>query len=296
MDFIGIGIFAGLSLFLAAWIALQVRAAGAAHRFIQNLQAQDPFYVSPRWVDIDFQWGKAGETVQKWQRCILFVGHKRLAIYPYPPKPDSAPILNIEPQELRGFWRPLAYHDKRNELWLHADFVQHWQILKLRAYRSVMYDIVRALKEISSPEQVKAYRRQRPYLHQGPSPVLPAKQSLTGEWELFNPVELYLMPLHLVILKEGIVQRVLDIAAVQSIAALKRMEGGEPVGVLRFSHDGEIFAFATNDYETWANTIAEAAKRSLEEPVMQKAKNKTGDWDDIDEEEELPLQENQRSL
>lgn len=282
MDFIGIGIFASLSLSLATWIGLEMRASGIAYRFIKNLQAQDPFYVSPRWVNIDFHWSNVGEKEQKWRRCILFIGHKRLAIYPYPPKADSTPIFDIDPQDLRGFWRPLPYHDNRNELWIHADSLHHWQILKLRTYRNVMYDIVRALKEISSEEQVKAYRRQRPYPHKGPSVVLPAKQSLTGEWEVFNAVELYLMPLHLVILKDGIVQRVLDVAAVQNIAALKRLEGGEPSGILRFSHDGEIFAFASNDYEDWAKMIAEAAKRSLEEPVMQKTKSKTGDWDDVD--------------
>ena len=295
MQLFSILLVAGILFALMGWIILQIREAGMAYRFIQDLKAQDPFYVSPRWVDIDFQWGKAGESIKKWQKCILFIGHKRLAIYPYPPKTDSQPLVSIDPQELRGFWRPQAYHDAQNEVWIHGEAVQHWQILKLRAYRGVMADIVRALKEVSSPEQIQAYRRRRPYPHKDPSAVLPAKQSLTGEWELFNPVELYLMPLHLVIMKEGLIQRVLDISAVQSIAALKRMEGGEPVGILRFSHDGEIFAFATNDYEAWATAIAEAAKRSLEEPVMQKAKSKTGDWEDVDSIEESAYPDTEQS-
>lgn len=282
MDVIVIALFAGLGLSVTGWITLQVREAGKAYRFVKDLQAQNPFYVSPRWVDIEFQWGRAGETVKKWQRCILFIGHKRLAIYAYPPKVDASPIVSIEPQELRGFWRPLAYHDARNEVWIHAESLQHWHLLKLRAWRAVMTEVIRALKEVSSIEQVKAYRRRRPYPHQGPASVLPAKQSLTGEWELFNPVELYLMPLHLVIMKEGVIQRVLDVEAIQEIAALKRMEGGEPVGIVRFKHDGEAFAFASNDYEDWASTIAEAAKRSLEEPVMQKQKSKEDDWEDVD--------------
>jgi hypothetical protein len=282
VEFIGIGTAVGVGVTIAGWIAYQIRSAGKAYRFIKNLQAQDPYYVSPRWADIDFQWGKAGEYVPEWKKAILFIGHKRIAIYPYPPKEDSQPIVSIDPQELRGFWRPKAYHDERNEVWIHAESVEHWGILKLRTWKSVMQDIIRALKEVHSPEQVKAYRRSRPYPHLGPSPVLPAKQSLTGEWELFNAVELYLMPLHLVIMKEGILQRVLHIEAVQNIAALKRMEGGEPVGIVRFVHDEENFAFATNEYEAWASSIAEAAKRSLEEPMMQKQKSKEGDWDDVD--------------
>lgn len=283
MEFIGIYVVIGLTLLIAAWIAIQVREAGMAYRFVKNLEAQNPHYVSPRWTDIEFQWSRPGEIVEKWQRCILFIGHKRVSIYPYPPKIDSQPILSIDPQELRGFWRPQAYHDERNEVQIHAESLHHWGILKLRTWRAVMADIIRALKEVHSPEQVKAYRRRRPYPHKDPAIVLPAKQSLTGEWELFNPVELYLMPLHLVIMKAGIIQRVLHIEAIQDIAALKRMEGGEPTGVIRFFHDGETFAFASNDYEAWATAIAEAAKRSLEEPVMQKQKGKDEDWEDVDE-------------
>jgi hypothetical protein len=282
VEFIGIGVVGGITASLAGWIAYQLRQARKADRFIMELRAQDPFYVGSEWSRIDFQWGVAGEVVPKWQKCILFIGHKRLAIYPYPPKLDSQPIVSIDTQELRGFWRPMVYQDGKNEVWIHAESVQHWGILKIRAWKEVMQAIIRAMKAVSTEQQVKAYRRSRPYPHLGPSPVLPAKQSLTGEWELFNAVDLYLMPLHLVILKEGIIQRVLHIKAIQNIAALKRMEGGEPVGIVRFVHDEENFAFATNDYEAWASAIAEAAKRSLEEPVMQKQKSKGDDWDDVD--------------
>jgi hypothetical protein len=281
VEFIGIGVVGGITVSLAGWIAYHVRRLDMAHSFIKDLEVQNPYYISPS-TGIEFQWGMAGEAVPKWQKALLFIGHKRLAIYPYPPKPDSQPLVSIDPQELRGFWRPSIYQDGRNEVWIHVESLQHWGILKIRTWKPVMQDIIRALKEVHSPEQVKAYRRSRPYPHLGPSPVLPAKQSLTGEWELFNAVELYLMPLHVVILKEGIIQRVLHIEAVQNIAALKRMEGGEPVGIVRFVHDEEHFAFATNDYEAWASAIAEAAKRSLEEPVMQKQKSKEDDWDDVD--------------
>jgi hypothetical protein len=282
MEFIGIWVVGGLTATLAAWITYQVRQLDKVHHFVQTLKVQNPYYVSENGASVDFQWGVAGEYVPEWQKAILFIGHKRIAIYPYPPKEDSQPLVSIDTQELRGFWRPTIYHEKKNEVWIHAESMQHWRILKLKAWKSDMQAVIRGLKEVHSPEQVKAYRRSRPYPHLGPAPVLPAKQSLTGEWELFNAIELYLMPLHLVILKEGIIQRVLHIEAVQNIAALKRMEGGEPVGIVRFVHDEENFAFATNDYEAWASAIAEAAKRSLEEPVMQKQKSKGDDWDDVD--------------
>jgi hypothetical protein len=293
MEFIGIYVVIGITLLLAAFIAVQLRQVNQIQNFLKNLEIQNPYYLSPYWADIEYQWGMAGETIPKWQRGIVFIGHKRLSIYPYPPKADSQPIVSIDPQELRGFWRPDAYHDGRNDVWIHAESLEHWGILKLRTWRGIMADIIRALKEVHSPEQVKAYRRRRPYLHKDPALVLPAKQSLTGEWELFKPVEIYLMPLHLVIMKAGIIQRVLHIEAIQDIAALKRMEGGEPTGVIRFSHDGETFAFATNEYETWAKSIAEAAKRSLEEPVMQKQKSKDDEWEDVDIIEESAYSESE---
>jgi hypothetical protein len=45
--------------------------------------------------------------------------------------------------------------------------------------------------------------------------------------------------------------------------------------------EGEKLAYAVKDYEVVAAAISEAAKRSLEEPVMQKQKKK----DEYDDEE-----------
>ena len=42
----------------------------------------------------------------------------------------------------------------------------------------------------------------------------------------------------------------------------------------------ESLAFAMNDYEVWAADLAEAAKRTLEEPVMRKGKGKDDDEDE----------------
>ena len=72
-----------------------------------------------------------------------------------------------------------------------------------------------------------------------------------------------------------------NFSKIQDIGALKRMEGGKPEGLIRFFVDNELRAFAIDDYERWAELLATASKRTLEEPVMRKRKSK--DDDDIDD-------------
>ncbi len=52
---------------------------------------------------------------------------------------------------------------------------------------------------------------------------------------------------------------------------------------MRFRAEEEPFAFALPDYEHFAQTLAEAAKRTLETPLEQKRKGKEYDDDDWDE-------------
>ena len=174
-----------------------------------------------------------------------------------------------------------------NTIWIHAEIGTGWHILKLRLYQYDMQKLVRALKEISTPEQVTAYRRRRPYIHEGLVTAFPAHQTITGAWELDSPVQLYLMPLFLVILRDNHVQEKIDLSNIQDIGALKRMEGGKPEGLIRFFVDNELRAFAIDDYEQWAELLATASKRTLEEPVMRKRKSKDndGEFDDWDEDE-----------
>jgi len=58
------------------------------------------------------------------------------------------------------------------------------------------------------------------------------------------------------------------------------MEGGKPDGLVRFNADDVTYAFALDEYETWAADLAEAAKRTLEDPVERKRKSKDDDEDE----------------
>lgn len=245
------------------WLML-IGAAGGKASYIYRHQFQ---YT----IDTPFS------TENKWQKSLLFITHKRMAVYHYP---KLQPAYTLQLQELRGFWRPQKYTEGNNEMWIHAQIGVTWHIIKLRLYKSQMQKLVRAMKAIATEAQTKAYRRRRPYIHRDPVPAHPAKQNLHGAWELDAPVNLYIMPLHLVIFHGEEVYNSLDLTTVQNIAALKRMEGGKPDGLVRFTAGEEEFAFALDDYEAWASDLAEAAKRTLEEPVERKRKGKDDEDDD----------------
>lgn len=244
-------------------------------RLIIELEAQNPLYCDNPWNISQYQVGKPGAKAGRWQRAVLVVTAKRLVIYDLG---DAQPVFTIMPHEIQGFWRPRKYRSGSNEIWIHAQIGVRWHILKVRLWQTAMMSLVRALKAVATDAQVNAYRRRRPYIHRGPSRAYPAEQNLQGAWELNKVVELYLMPLSLVVLYKGTVQSVYDLSTIQSIAALKRMEGGSPDGLLRFMVGAHLqLAFALDEYEAWATDLAEAAKRTLEEPLLRKRKTKAED-------------------
>jgi hypothetical protein len=211
------------------------------------------------------------------QKNLLLITHKRMALYHYP---QVEPLFTIQPHELRGFWRPEKYNDALNEMWIHAQIGLTWHILKVQLYKFEMQKLVRAMKAIATEEQVKGYRRHRPHVHRDPCTAFPATQNLHGAWELDAPVNLYIMPLELVIFHGQEVHDTIELALIQNIAALRRMEGGKPDGLVRFMVESETYAFALDNYEAWASDLAEAAKRTLEEPVERKRKGKDEDEDE----------------
>lgn len=286
MEFIGIGITGLLVSIGSIWGYIEVRRSGRIARLLDNLKQYDPLFLTDRWDREYFRFEMAGADETKWERAIILVTHKRIAIYPF--IPDDADkvraFVTIQPNEIRGFWRPVKYMSGDNIMWIHAQIGEQWQILKLKLNQYDMQALVRAIKEISTSEQITAYRRRRPYIHEGLVTAFPAHQTLTGAWELNPPVQLYLMPLFLVILRDNRVLEQFELAKIQDIGALKRMEGGKPEGLIRFFLENELRAFAIDDYERWAELLATASKRTLEEPVMRKRKSKDGedefdDWD-----------------
>jgi hypothetical protein len=243
----------------------------------KQLNLSELLFVNHDWEYFQFSVQPPGFAAAKLQKGLLVITHKRIAVYQFP---QPEPLFTIQPHELRGFWRPQKYSDNINEIWIHAQIGLTWHILKLRLHKSSMQAVVRSVKAIATEEQIKAYRRARPYIHREPIRAFPAQQNLHGAWELDAPVNLYLMPLLLVIFQSGEVHDTLELAAIQNIAALRRMEGGKPDGLVRFNADDATYAFALDEYETWAADLAEAAKRTLEDPVERKRKSKDDDEDE----------------
>jgi len=250
-------------------------AANALAREI-GLQAGTVFTLHP-W-DGKWQRVQINDAVTAWKPFIVALRQTELALYHRsPPRIDL--WLAMPLSDLRWFGRPQPYHSDINEIWLHFEHAGRWSIVKIRMGPTHMREFVRALKLVVPSELVSAYRRRRPYIHAGPVLAYPAHQDIHGAWSLEAPLHLYLMPLFLVVLDQASVLRKIPLEQVQQVGSLRRLDQPDAHGLVRFQIEGETMAFALDGYEVFAAQLAEAAKRTLEEPVLQKQKKK----DDEDE-------------
>lgn len=264
-------------------IVRQVRYYDKAMRFHKTISAQNPLFSLGAFSSQYSVTTLNGES-NKWHDCIIALTDQDITLYPLTHKMEERHRFPLD--GLRWFGRPVKYHNKdRNELWMHFEQDGEWKLVKLRIWRSSMQDLIRALKTVTPPELVKAYRRHRPYIHQGPITAHPAEQDIYGAWSLDQPLSLYVMPLHVVILRGTQVLRLLPLERIWQIAALRRLDEPEADGLVSLNFEGEKLAYAVKDYETVAAAISEASKRSLEEPVMQKQKKKD-DYDEVDHDED----------
>jgi hypothetical protein len=224
----------------------------------------------------------------RWQPFIIALTPSQVAIYDGTPGTQE-PCFTLAPDQLRWFGRPQKYHGGRNDIWLHVEIDQQWVVVKLRLYRYAMQDVVRALKAIATPEQVTAYRRRRPYIHYGPVTAQPIDQDMLGAWVLHEPVSLYLMPSHLVVLDGVTVRQAIPLETIQAVSAVRRADRWRAAGLVRFQADGQPLAFALQPYEAFANALGEAARRTLEDPVewLARKKKKPTLADDLDDDEDF---------
>ncbi|MFN8564566.1 MAG: hypothetical protein U0703_23760 [Anaerolineae bacterium] len=178
---------------------------------------------------------------------------------------------------LTGCWfgRPVKYHEGRNEILaaLRAGGRRH--LVKMRMTRYLLADVARALKQIAELPLITAYRRRRPYVHFGPVPVEPAEEDIHGAWTLDLPITLYLTPLHVVLLRAGQVERLIPLEQVQKVTAMRRIDRPKVDGLCCLSDRRETVAFARK-LRSAGGAIAEAARRRLEEPLLQKAEGQEG--------------------
>lgn len=266
-------------LMIVAW--RQIRHLEAVNAFIAELKsAEGSLLCFQPWNGAYELSALNGETLKKGQVFILSIKTDQIAMYdPKPAKPEQ--IYSFAPGQVRWFGRPQKYHDGVNEIWLHLEVGTGWHLLKLHMGRAYMHDAVRVLKSVLPPALVTAYRRQRPYIHYGPVFVQPAHQDIHGSWTLQPPLHLYLMPLFLLVMDKLEVLRKIPLETIQQIGALRRLDRPDTQGgLVRFQIEGEKMAFALGEYEVFAASLAEAAKRTLEEPVLQKQKKKEEDYDE----------------
>lgn len=256
---------------LRDWLAY-VLLNRPAWNLYREIRAGDPLLViPPGWTKYRITTIGAVSDPRK-RKCVLAVTEQGIATYPH--QREMSVDYSCLPGELRWFGRPVKYHRGTNEIVIHAEIADQWQVLQMWLGRYDMQKLIRAMKAIATPEQVKAYRRRRPYIHHGPLLAEPAHQTITGEWELAKPVTLYLTPSHLTILEDTRVLRAIPLEKVQRIQAMHRLDAPKANGLVRFQVEGETMAFAADDHRALAADLAEAAKRTLEEPVLQKRKSK----------------------
>lgn len=276
-----LGFFGAVGAWSAASVARSVRQGRRTRHLIEGLQGADP---APVWVHDPM--GRATQEVINGARTrsrpfLIAFDVARVSIYALHTDPPSP--FTFVPAELRWFGRPEKYASGMNTLWLHVERSGTWHRIALRLSRERMMALVRALKAIATPEQVTAYRRRRPYIHVGPLPAHPASQDLLGAWTLEPACALYLMPSHLVVLDGERVARALPLEQLQKISATRRLDQPGGAGLVRFECGTERLAFTLDDHEGFAASLAEAAKRTLEDPVAWERKKKKAIEPDDDE-------------
>jgi hypothetical protein len=215
----------------------------------------------------------------RWTNAMVFVTSKHIVAYPT--RGADTPLFEALGHEIEGFWRPQKYLDGINGIEIHANAGGRWTILKVRLYRARMEALVRALKALVVDEDiVRAYRQRRPYIYRPPADAQQAEQDLYGMWEHGTKMRVYLTPSMLVLLgADDTVERIIRLREIQNVRALNHEDGESGGGLVTFNvtGTGEEVAIAVDDHETWARSIATAAKCTLEDPLERKRKGKAAD-------------------
>lgn len=226
---------------------------------------------------------------RRWSRVLLYVNDEHITIYRR--IGTETPIFHCLGHEVKGFWRPRIYQDGINSIEIHANVGGVWTILKVRLTRSRMMALVRALKTFVDEDAERSYRQRRPYIYRPPAPAQLATQDIYGMWHYEREFNVYLNPASLIFLGEGdTVERVINLRHLQNIRILRSKEDNVERGLVCFrvttpddDSAGEDVAISVDDYSAWAESIALAARRTLEEPITRKRKSKKASAPDADD-------------
>lgn len=191
----------------------------------------------------------------------------------YPLRKGQQPFI-FTPGQLRWYGRPHKYQPGSNTMQIHIEQCGGWFVVELKMSRTIMAQWVRVMKQIAADDLNTAYRRRRPYIHYGPLYAHPAEQDIYGAWTVFPPLTLYLTPLDLVLLDGPAVIKHFPLQQIQNIRAGRRLDAPTDDGLVQFTIQGNKVAFTTPRFVELAEALAEAAKRSLEMPLLPKSKPK----------------------
>jgi hypothetical protein len=277
-------LWALLGLSFVAGLALYIVYEQRQNERLKRLRPPNTVLAQPARIRVS----SPSQPVKRWTRAHLFVTDKHIVAYAR--HGGDTPLFHCFAHEIEGFWRPVKYHDGINGIEIHADAGGQWKIAKIRLSKSRMMALVRALKGLVDEDIVRAYRQRRPYIYRPPAPAHLATQDIHGLWTYERAFRLYLTPSRLVFLSDDDrVERIIRLRDIQNIRVLKRADSDTDGGLVCFSlpDRGEDIALSVEEYEAWAQSIATAARRTLEEPIARKRKGKAlddlldddADWD-----------------
>ncbi|HEX2908602.1 MAG TPA: hypothetical protein VHO69_17150 [Phototrophicaceae bacterium] len=153
----------------------------------------------------------------------------------------------------------LKRHGAANKI---AGFYRH-----IGPYRYGTDPLVLNLKRHGSTnKKIDTYQcHQRSYQYSDVLTAYPATQYLQNTWLLADPVNLYLMPRFLIILKQARVMRKIPLKAIHQVAVKRRLDTRNGQGLVFFNAENETFVFALKEYKNFAHILAEATQSRYEE-------------------------------
>jgi len=228
-----------------------------------------------------------GEPPRRFEKCLFAVDEEYFTLVMHSRRMENAVLI---PREmLCWFGRPEKYQPNHNEVWIHLDGESYWIKLELRLSLYHAQRLIRALKQIATPEQITAYRRHRPHVHYGPVEARGATQDLYGVWTVApRQLLLYLMPAALIVFEGQQIVRRFPLEQIGSIEVMRRADAPTENGIVRFtskppggSARGEVISYTLADHVEFGVNLSEAARRWLEEPPIFYGKHKDDedDWD-----------------
>jgi hypothetical protein len=218
-------------------------------RLYLGLRREARFF-TPRHAYAKFAINELQTNKTDWRMGIVAVLQGYVALYPLTMFMREA--FTFRAEQLRWLGRPRRFNDTESELWLDVEVDGRWYTLRIRLTKGQMKRLYDALREFLSSEQGMVGNWQRPNLRQQP---VNAKTAAKGE-----AVQLYLTPLHLVILREGNVQRAIALDDIEQVSVSDASQ------VVEFAAQGRQYAFTLAGHQVIAEALAKATRHTPETP------------------------------